>query len=89
MCLASLICFNLSYDALAEHASREEFSHIAHTSRGDLFLLGILLSLVLYVPVVNLLMAVISELTFTLFCLARQRTLSPSFTAPCRMMSER
>jgi len=59
------------YDALAEHASREEFARIKLTSRGDLFLLGILLSLLLYVPLVNLVLPVLSGLAFTHFCLGR------------------
>jgi CysZ protein len=59
------------YDALAEHARREEFARIVRASRGDLFLLGILVSLLLYVPVVNLLVPVLSGLAFTHFCLAR------------------
>lgn len=59
------------YDALAEHAGAEEFVQLVRTSRGDLFLLGILLSLLLYVPVVNLLVPVLSALAFTQFCLAR------------------
>ena len=59
------------YDALAEHASREELAQITRTSRGDLFLLGILLSLLLYVPLVNLLVPVLSGLAFTHFCLTR------------------
>lgn len=59
------------YDALAEHASAAEFARIARTSRGDLFLLGTLLSLLLYVPLVNLLVPVLSGLAFTHFCLAR------------------
>lgn len=59
------------YDALAEHASPEEFAAIVRASRGDLFLLGILLSLLLYVPVLNLLVPVLSGLAFTHFCLGR------------------
>lgn len=59
------------YDALAEHASREEFAAIVRNSRGDLFLLGILVSLLLYVPVLNLLVPVLGGLAFTQFCLAR------------------
>lgn len=59
------------YDALAEHASPEEFTQLVRTSRGDLFLLGTLLSLLLYVPFVNLLVPVLSGLAFTQFCLAR------------------
>ncbi len=59
------------YDALAEHASAAEFARITRASRGDLFLLGILLSLLLYVPLVNLLVPVLSGLAFTHFCLGR------------------
>ena len=59
------------YDALAEHASPEEFVQLVRVSRGDLFLLGILLSLLLYVPVVNLLVPVLGGLAFTQFCLGR------------------
>lgn len=59
------------YDALAEHANREELARITRASRGDLFLLGILVSLLFYVPVVNLLAPVLSGLAFTHFCLSR------------------
>lgn len=59
------------YDALAEHASPEEFAQLVQSSRGDLFLLGILVSLLLYVPVVNLLVPVLGGLAFTQFCLGR------------------
>lgn len=59
------------YDALAEHASPEEFTKLVRTSRRDLFLLGILVSLLLYVPVLNLLVPVLGGLAFTRFCLAR------------------
>jgi len=59
------------YDALAEHASPEEFARIRRGSRGDLFLLGIALSLLYYVPLVNLLVPVFSGLAFTHFCLGR------------------
>lgn len=59
------------YDAMAEHATAEEYSRIVRGSRGDLFVLGLLLSLLLYVPVVNLMVPVLSALAFTHFCLAR------------------
>jgi len=59
------------YDALAEHASRDEYAQIVGVARMDLFLLGILLSLLLYVPLVNLLVPVLSGLAFTHLCLAR------------------
>lgn len=59
------------YDALAEHATAEELQRIIRTSRGDLFVLGVLLSLLLYVPLVNLLVPVLSGLAFTHLCLSR------------------
>lgn len=59
------------YDALAEHASPAEIERITRDSRGDVFLLGILLSLLLYVPLVNLLVPVLSGLAFTHFSLGR------------------
>ncbi len=59
------------YDALSEHASADEMREITRASRCDLFLLGILLSLLLYVPLFNLLVPVLSGLAFTHFCLAR------------------
>lgn len=59
------------YDALAEHASADELARVIRTSRGDLFLLGALLSLLLYLPLVNLLVPVLSGLAFTHFCLGR------------------
>lgn len=59
------------YDALAEHASAAELAHTVRAARGDLFLLGLLLSLLLYVPLVNLMVPVLSGLAFTHLCLAR------------------
>ena len=59
------------YDALAEHASAVELAHVVRTSRGDLFLLGLLLSLLLYVPLLNLTVPVLSALAFTHLCLAK------------------
>lgn len=59
------------YDALAEHASAGELRRVIRASRGDLFLLGIALSFLLYVPLVNLLVPVLSGLAFTHFCLGK------------------
>ena len=59
------------YDALAEHASATELAQVVRTLRGDLFLLGLLLSLLLYVPLINLTVPVLSALAFTHYCLAR------------------
>lgn len=58
-----------AYDALAEHADAGELAGVLHDSRGELFLLGLLLSLLLYVPLVNLLVPVLSGLAFTHLCL--------------------
>lgn len=43
------------YDALADHASAEEFEKIVTQTGGRLYLLGLLLALLHYVPVLNLL----------------------------------
>jgi hypothetical protein len=61
----------LAYDALAEHADAGELAAVLRASRGELFLLGLLLSLLLYVPFVNLLVPVLSGLAFTHYGLAR------------------
>ncbi len=59
------------YDALADHASRDEFQAILATSRGRFFTLGFLLALLYYVPVLNLLAPIISGIAFTHFGLSR------------------
>jgi uncharacterized protein involved in cysteine biosynthesis len=58
------------YDALSEHASRDEFREIVRNRKGRLFLLGLVLSALYYVPFVNLVAPVISGLAFTHFCLS-------------------
>ena len=58
------------YDALSEHASREEYRNIVTRVRGRLYALGLLLALLYYVPFVNLIAPVVSGLAFTHFCLA-------------------
>jgi hypothetical protein len=60
----------LRYDALAEHASRDEYAQILVRIRGELYLLGFLLALLYYIPFVNLLAPVASGLAFTHLCLA-------------------
>lgn len=57
------------YDALAEHASREEFAAIVARAKWRLYALGLLLALLYYVPLVNLVAPVVSGLAFTHFCL--------------------
>lgn len=58
------------YDALAEHASREEFATLMERSGGKLYLLGGVLGLLQYVPLLNFLAPVYIGLAFTHFCLA-------------------
>lgn len=61
----------LRYDALAEHAGRDEYRQVFARSKGKLYLLGLVLAFLYYVPVVNLLAPVASGLAFTHFCLAQ------------------
>jgi uncharacterized protein involved in cysteine biosynthesis len=59
----------LRYDALAEHASPEEYRAVIVASGTRLFLLGFALALLFYVPLVNLVAPVLSGLAFTHYCL--------------------
>jgi CysZ protein len=60
----------LRYDALAEHASAEEMRTIFATRRASLFQLGLVLSLVVYVPVIGIFAPMLFALAFIHFCLA-------------------
>ncbi|NNM82391.1 MAG: EI24 domain-containing protein [Burkholderiales bacterium] len=57
------------YDALAEHAGREEFAALLEKSAGKLYLLGALSGLLHYIPVINLLSPIYIGLAFTHLCL--------------------
>jgi uncharacterized protein involved in cysteine biosynthesis len=57
------------HDALSEHASAEEYRHITKSAKGSLYLLGLLLAVLYYVPVFNLVVPTLSGLAFTHFCL--------------------
>ena len=57
------------YEALSEHASAEEYRAVLSRAGGRLYLLGLLLAFVYYIPVVNLAAPVLSALAFTHFCL--------------------
>ena len=57
------------YDALADHASVAEYRRIVQGSSGRLFLMGLLLAFLYYVPLLNLLVPVFSALAFTHLCL--------------------
>ena len=57
------------YDALADHASAAEYQRVVQGSSGRLILMGVLLALLFYVPIVNLVVPVLSALAFTHLCL--------------------
>ena len=63
------------YDALAEHASREEFELILERSTGRLYVLGAVLGLTQFIPGVNLLSPIYIGLCYTHFCLEELRQL--------------
>jgi uncharacterized protein involved in cysteine biosynthesis len=57
------------YDALAEHASPTEYRAVIAAARTRLFLLGLALAVLFYVPLVNFIAPVLSGLAFTHYCL--------------------
>jgi len=59
----------LRYDALAEHASADEYRAVLGLAGGRLYALGLALALLYYVPFVNLLAPILSALAFTHLCL--------------------
>ncbi len=59
------------YDALAEHASREELKTLLYTYRSSWWGLGLLTGLLQFVPFLNLFAAVLTALAFIHFGLAR------------------
>jgi len=63
------------YDALAEHASAGEMKQIIHRHRGELFLLGVVISILGHVPVVGFLVPVYGALAFVHYCLDRLQAL--------------
>lgn len=57
------------FDALAEHASREEFAQIVKRSSPKLYALGAIAGLLQFMPVLNLFAPVYAGLAFTHLCL--------------------
>jgi len=57
------------YDALSEHASREEMQHIFLEARGKLFLLGLVTGVLYFIPPFNLVGPVFAALAFVHLCL--------------------
>lgn len=66
------------YDALAEHAGPEEYALIVARTRGRLYALGALTSLLYFVPLANLVVPVYSGLAFTHLCLGELARLRQS-----------
>lgn len=66
------------YDALADHASREEFEQIIERATGKLYLLGVVVGLLHFVPVLNLFLPVYAGLAFIHLCLAELKQLRES-----------
>ena len=63
------------YDALAEHASREEYAQLIERATPRLYLLGAVVSLVQFVPLLNLFAPVYVALAFIHLCLAELQQL--------------
>ena len=68
------------YEALAEHASAGEYRALRQRAGGRLFVLGILLALIYYVPLLNLLAPVLTGLAFTHMGLAELERLRAEAT---------
>jgi len=63
------------YDALAEHASREEFEQLIERSAMKLYLLGAVVGLLQFVPLLNLFSPIYVGLAFIHLCLAELKQL--------------
>lgn len=57
------------YDALSEHAAPQEIEAVVSGAGGRLYGLGLALAVLLYVPLVNLAVPILSALAFTHLCL--------------------
>jgi len=65
----------LRYDALAEHATADEMRAVFAARRGALYLLGFVLALIAYVPVIGFIAPVMVGLTFIHHLLAALKAL--------------
>jgi hypothetical protein len=68
----------LRYDALAEHADQGEMARLFRERRGGLYLLGILLALLAYVPLVGFIGPVVFGLAFIRYLLGALQELRSS-----------
>jgi hypothetical protein len=71
----------LRYDALAEHADREEMRRIFRERRGTLLLLGFLLAMLAYVPFVNFIGPVVFGLAFIRYLLGALEAIRRDYRA--------
>lgn len=62
------------YDALAEHAGAEEMRGLFARDRRELFALGVLVSMLSYIPFAGLVVPVAAGLAFIHYCLTRLAT---------------
>ena len=74
----------LRYDALAEHADAQEMSQIFRERRGSLYILGLLLGLAAYVPIIGFFAPVVFGLAFIHYLLAALEARRADITAPYR-----
>lgn len=63
------------YDSLADHASKEEYEQIVERATGKFYLLGAAVSLLQFVPLLNLFLPVYVGLAFIHLCLAELKHL--------------
>ena len=64
-----------AYDALAEHASREELRRMLRQERAGLFTLGVIVALAGHVPLLGIFAPVYAGLAFIHYCLGRLEAL--------------
>lgn len=72
----------LRYDALAEHADRAEMERLFRSRRGGLYLLGLLLALLAYVPLVGFIGPVVFGLAFARYLLGALQELRARAIVP-------
>jgi hypothetical protein len=72
----------LRYDALAEHADRAEMKRIFRERRGHLYLLGLLLALLAYVPLLGFIGPVLFGLAYIRYLLGALAEHRASLSAP-------
>jgi hypothetical protein len=71
----------LRYDALAEHADRQEMARLFRERRGGLYALGIMLALLAYVPFVNFIGPVVFGLAFIRYLLGALEAIRSGYRA--------